>query len=149
VTQDLDGLALDDFGRFGVGYDLRAGWGLSDAIVVFASVRGGWFRYDTAQRDDSDILHGVLGVGMTQHFAGGRSDWYSTGHLGWAFFELLDESADALTGFGFGAGIGRTWREHFGMECIAGWETTGTSTGFGEFETGILSVRVQLVAVAY
>jgi hypothetical protein len=149
VNQDLDGFRFDSFTRFGAAMDLRAGWGVSEAIVLFASARSTWIRYDTRNRDNSDVLHGVIGLGMTQYFSSGRSDWYSTGHLGFSFFELVEESADTLTGFGFGAGIGRQWREYLGTEFLLGWETSGVTVGSRKFDTSIFTLRLVVVGTVY
>jgi hypothetical protein len=149
VNQDLDGLRLDEFTRFGAALDLRAGWGVNQSILLFVSARSTWIRYDTTNRDDSNVLHGVIGLGMAQYFSRGRSDWYSTGNLGFSFFELLDEPLDALTGFGFGVGIGRQWREYLGTEFLVGWESSGIRIGGADFATSIFTLRLVVVGTAY
>jgi hypothetical protein len=149
VTQDLAGNRLDDFIRLGGAVDLRVGWGFSDAIAVFGSFRASWIRYDTQNVDASDVAHGVFGVGMVQHFDRGRSDWYSTGHLGLAFFDLLEEGVDTLTGFGFGGGVGREWRRGIAVELLAGWETTSTDIERADFGVSTITVRLQVVGTAY
>lgn len=149
VSQDFRGATLDDFTRFGPAFDLRAGWGVSEAIQVFASLRGSWIRYDTQNKDASDVLHGTLGLGMVQHLREGRSDWYSTGQLGFAFFDLIEEGGDVLRGFGFSAGMGREWRPHFGTEFLIGWESTKVDTAIGEFGNSVLTFRLQVVGVLY
>ena len=86
---------------------------------------------------------------MVQYFSRGRSDWYSTGYLGLSFYELLDESAETPLGFGFGAGVGRQWLNWVGTEFLVGWETTGVSTVLGYFDTSIISLKLQVVAMAF
>lgn len=149
VAQDVDEQRFDDFTRPGAALDLRIGWGFSEAVVVFGSFRGSWIRYDTRNLRGSDVVHGTLGVGMTQHLDRGRSDWYSTGHLGLAFFELLEEDVETLTGFGFGGGMGREWRSGLAVEALAGWESTSTDIDQVEFGISTISLRLQLVATAY
>ena len=149
VSQDLDGFQIDSFTRFGAALDLRAGWGVNEAIVLYASTRSTWIRYDTANRDNSDVLHGVIGLGMTQYFSAGRSDWYSTGNLGFSYFELLEETADMLTGFGFSAGIGRQWRSYLGTEFLLGWETAGVKIGSRKFDSSIFTLRLVVVGTLY
>jgi hypothetical protein len=149
VNQELDGFSLGEFTRFGAALDLRAGWGMNESILLFASARSTWIRYDTANVDDSNVLHGVIGLGMVQYFSRGRSDWYSTGHLGFGLFELLDEPLDTLTGFGFGAGIGRQWRGHLGTEFVIGWENSGIEIGDSDFATSIFTLRLVVVGTLY
>ncbi len=149
VNQDLDGFRLDAFTRVGAALDLRAGWGVNESILLFASVRSTWIRYDTAIQDNSDVLHGVIGLGIVQYFSGGRSDWYSTGNLGFSFFELLEEPVEMLTGFGFGAGIGRQWHDYLGTEFLVGWESSGVDIGGIDFDTSILTLRLVVVGSVY
>lgn len=149
VRQDVDLVDLDSFTKAGLALDLRAGWGISPAIVLLASARTSWIAYDTQNRDGSDLLHGVVGLGMVQHLGRGRSDWYTTGSLGVAFFDLVEEGADALFGFGFTGGIGRTLRGPLGAELLLGWESTTGDIGPVEFGNSIFTLRLQLVAVAY
>lgn len=149
VAQDVDGSRFDDFTRLGGAVDLRIGWGFSEAIEVFASFKSSWIRYDTQEVDGSDVAHGAFGIGMVQHFDRGRSDWYSTGHLGLAFFELLDENVDALTGFGFGGGLGHEWRRGLAFEFLAGWESTSSDIDQADFGVSTVTLRLQFVATAY
>lgn len=150
VSQDFDEEPFDDFIEPGASFDLRAGWGVSEAISVYASARGTYMRYDTVNLIGSDTMHGVFGIGMTQIFKRGRSPWYSTAHLGMAWFDLLEEPrADALTGFGFGAGLGYLFHPHLSVEGLVGWENTTIDNAGGEFGNSILTLRFQVVGVAY
>jgi hypothetical protein len=150
ISQEFEGEAFDDFIKPGASFDLRAGWGLSEAIFLFASARGTFMQYDTVNLQGSDTVHGVFGLGMVQIFDRGRSNWYSTAHLGFGFFDLLEEpQADALTGFGFGAGLGWRWHPNLSLEGVAGWESTSIEIEGGEFGNSILTLRFQIVGMAY
>ena len=149
VDQDINGASLGGLTRFGPAYDLRIGVGASESIALLLSLRGSWIRYDTQRTDNSDVLHGTLGIGMVQYFKNGRSKWYSTGQLGVAYFSLVEEDVDALTGFGFAAGLGYQWRQHLGAEVLIGYESTDTQIDTLNFGNSAFTVRVQVVAVAY
>ena len=60
ITQDLDGTRYADLTQVGVALDVRAGWGVNESILLFATARGSWIRYDTQNRSDTDVLHGVV-----------------------------------------------------------------------------------------
>ena len=150
ISQDLDGSKFDDFFEPGASFDLRAGWGIGGSIFLYASARGSFIQYDTVNLLGSDTMHGVFGLGVMQVFDQGRSNWYSTAHLGMAWFDLLEEPrADALTGFGFGGGFGYRWHPHLGVEFVAGWEQTTIELTDGEFGNSILTFRFQIVGMAY
>jgi hypothetical protein len=150
VSQDFDGQSFDDFIKPGGSFDLRFGYGVSGAIFLYASARGTVMQYDTVNLAGSQTAHGVFGLGMVQVFDRGRSDWYSTAHLGFGFFDLLEEpEADALTGFGFGAGVGWRWHPHLSLEGVVGWENTTIEIEGGEFGNSILTLRFQIVGMAY
>jgi hypothetical protein len=150
VSQDFNEQAFDDFTKLGASFDLRAGWGMSEAIFLYASMRGTWMQYDTVNLAGSDAVHGVFGLGMVQIFDRGRSDWYSTAHLGFAWFDLVEEPrADELTGFGFGAGLGYRFHPNLSIEGVGGWESTTIENAGGEFGNSILTLRLQIVGMAY
>ena len=86
---------------------------------------------------------------MSQYLSDGRSDWYSTAQLGLAFFDLVEEDVDVLTGFGFAAGMGRQWRGHVGMELLIGWESTDRDIDGASFGNSTITMRMQVVAMAY
>jgi len=149
IDQDVNEASLGGLTRFGPAYDLRIGVGASESIALLLSLRGSWIRYDTQRTDNSDVLHGTLGIGMVQYFKNGRSQWYSTGQLGIAYFSLVEEDVDALTGFGFAAGLGYQWRQNLGAEVLIGYESTDTQIGTVNFGNSAFTVRMQVVAVAY
>ena len=56
VSQDLDGSKFDDFFEPGASFDLRAGWGVSGSIFLYASARGSFIQYDTVNLIGSDTM---------------------------------------------------------------------------------------------
>lgn len=149
-TQSVGDFTSDRENDFGVGTDFRIGYAPSNQFMIYYTNKVTWILgFENALDEKVTIVNGVGLLGLSYYFETAAPSIYFTGTIGVSSWSALEDSNDAWSGFGLGAGIGYEFSKYWSTEFNFMWGNPGDSIEGIEVETNAIGIMFTVNATWY
>lgn len=107
---------------FAFATNFRIGTGINEQLMIYYDTRTSWFGISEEWTDESTAGIGVMGLGFSYFLEPRSPSVYLLGSIGISYMLWLGRLDEWVgDGFGFSAGVGYEFRQHWAIEGTVLW----------------------------
>jgi opacity protein-like surface antigen len=136
--------------KAGLATDFRIGGGFNEQFLLYYVNRASWISLENVFGNSVTIVSSVGLLGATYYFQSASPSPYVHGLLGLSSWDAPFESdTDALTGLGFGGGVGYEFSPHWSIEGSLNYSRPSKTVQGIEVSTDATSLQITVNGLAF